>query len=131
MDHIIAIITGSNNCEQFIKYECRNAAFWFGNDRPYSWWVSRENLTMTYWGGGGGAQPNSGKCACGMTDNCLKPKERCNCDQNDNVWTEDSGYLTDKSALPVIELRFGDTTFYNKKDKEVGYHTVGKLRCWN
>ena len=89
--------------------------------------VSRENLTMTY---SGGAQPNSGKCACGMTDNCLKPKERCNCDQNDNVWTKDSGYLTDKSALPVIELRFGDTTFYNK-DKEVGYHTIGKLRCWN
>ncbi len=27
---------------------------------------------MTYWGG---AQPNSGKCACGMTNSCLDPKK--------------------------------------------------------
>ena len=40
---------------------------------------------------------------------CIVQGTRCNCDQNNNVWTEDSGVLTDKNTLPVTELRFGDT----------------------
>ena len=82
---------------------------------------------MKYWGG---ARPNSGKCACGMTNSCLDRSQGCNCDQNTNVWTEDSGYLTDKNTLPVTELKFGDTSTTNDGKPEVGYHTIGKLRCW-
>ena len=82
MDHIVAIIKQSSNCEQFVKYECLNAAFWFGFSDPYSWWVSRDGSKMTYWGG---AKPNSGKCACGMTNSCLVKSQRCNCDQNNNA----------------------------------------------
>ena len=49
----------------------------------------------------------------------------CNCDKNDFNWREDSGLLTDKSKLPVIQMRFGDTGV-----NETGYHTLGKLECF-
>ena len=81
---------------------------------------------MTYWGG---ANPSSSKCACGMTTSCVNPSLSCNCDQNTNIWTEDSGFLTDRNTLPVTEFRFGDTGTQGSHN-EVGYHTLGKLRCW-
>ena len=110
----------SSQCEQFIKYECYNSGFWFNN--PYGWWVSRDSAKMTYWGG---ASPGSGKCACGMTNSCADSSKVCNCDKNDYVWREDSGLLTDKTKLPVKQLRFGDVS-----GSEKGYHTLGKLKCF-
>ena len=89
----------------------------------YAWWVSRDSAKMTTWGG---ASPGSGKCACGMTNSCADPSYQCNCDMNDLGWREDSGLLTEKTHLPVKQLRFGDTG-----DKpEEGYHTLGKLKCY-
>ena len=112
----------SLHCEQFIKYECHHSGFWF-DAHPYGWWVSRDSSKMTYWGG---ASPGSGKCACGMTNSCANPDRGCNCDKNDAVWREDSGLLTDKTKLPVKQLRFGDTGGSNEK----GYHTLGKFKCY-
>ena len=77
---------------------------------------------MTYWGG---ASPGSGKCACGMTNSCAGGNS-CNCGVNDLVWREDSGLLTDKTTLPVKQLRFGDIG----DGGEEGYHTLGKLKCY-
>ena len=57
--------------------------------------------------------------------NCFPGGWKCNCDQNDETWREDSGYLTDKNTLPVTELRFGDTS---TPSYESGYHPLGKLR---
>ena len=109
----------SKNCEQFIKYECYySRIFVYG---PPAWWVSRDSAKMTYWGG---ASIN-GKCACGMTNSCADSNYGCNCDKNDNVWREDSGLLTDKTKLPVKQLRFGDAHGSNQ-----GYHTLGKLKCY-
>ena len=111
-------------CEQFIKYECFGSIIRFSNS-PYAWWVSRDSAQMRYWGG---ASPDSRKCACGMTNSCADPSRACNCDKNDGVWREDSGLLTDKSTLPVKELRFGDTGVNSGVD-EKGYHTLGKFKC--
>ena len=109
----------SSHCEQFVKYECYDSMFLtFG----YAWWVSRDSSKMTYWGG---ASPGSSKCACGMTNSCADSSYGCNCDKNDNVWREDSGLLTDKTKLPVKQLRFGDVS-----STEEGYHTLGKLKCF-
>ena len=94
----------SSHCEQFIKYECYDSVIASGGTY-YSGWVSRDSSKMTYWGG---ASPGSGKCACGMANSCAGG-HGCNCDKNDNVWREDSGLLTDKTHLPVKQLRFGDT----------------------
>ena len=108
----------SSHCEQFIKYECYSSMIIRGG---FAWWVSRDSSKMTYWGE---ALPCSGKCACGMTNSCADSSYGCNCDKNDFVWREDSGLLTDKTHLPVKQLRFGD--IYGR---EQGYHTLGKLKC--
>ena len=121
MQQIVAVINESTSCEQFISYKCYQSTMWH-NDQM-AMWLSRQNSTMNYWGG---ADVNSGNCACGMNNTCADKGKRCNCDINDPVWREDSGYLTDKNTLPVTELRFGDTG----GDTEEGKHTLGKLRCW-
>ena len=120
LSQLVRLTDVSLHCEQFIKYECYDSALRFPN--PVGWWVSRDSSKMSYWGG---ASPGSKKCACGMTNSCADPRRACNCDQNDNVWREDSGLLTDKSTLPVKELRFGDTGANEK-----GYHTLRKFKCY-
>jgi len=119
---LVSLIKVSAHCEQFIKYECYNSMLVRGSD-IHAWWVSRDSTKMTYWGG---ASPGSGKCACGMTNSCADSSFGCNCDKNDYVWREDSGLLTDKTHLPVKQLRFGDTGYSG----EQGYHTLGKLKCF-
>ena len=121
LSQLASLTRVSSHCEQFIKYQCYDSAI-FGMG-GMAWWVSRDSAKMTYWGG---ASPGSGKCACGMTNSCAVSSYGCNCDTNDNVWREDSGLLTDKTKLPVKQLRFGDTG----ASYEQGYHTLGKLKCF-
>jgi len=119
LSQLASLTNVSSHCEQFIKYECYQSMMFISGD---AWWVSRDSVKMTYWGG---ASPGSGKCACGMTNSCAGGKG-CNCDHNEYVWREDSGLLTDKTHLPVKQLRFGDASGY----REEGYHTLGKLKCY-
>ena len=121
LPQLVSLTRVSSHCEQFIKYECYGSQLHASNN-PQGWWVSRDSTKMTYWGGASG----SGKCACGMTNSCADPRYGCNCDRNDYVWREDSGLLTDKTQLPVKQLRFGDTG----DSAEEGYHTLGKLKCY-
>jgi len=120
---LFGLLDVSAHCEQFIKYECYHAALLY-NGNPDSWWVSRDSKKMTYWGGASPA--DSYKCACGVTNTCADSSRGCNCDKNDEFWREDSGLLTQKSDLPVLQLRFGDTGTYFER----GYHTLGKLKCY-
>ena len=60
-----------------------------------------------------------------MTNSCADSRYGCNCDKNDRVWREESGLLTDKTKLPVKQLRFGDAD-----GSDQGYHTLGKLKCY-
>ena len=120
---LYGLLNISTHCEQFIKYECHGSLL-FINANPGGWWVSRDNVPMTYWGGATPA--DFYKCACGVNNTCADSSRECNCDKNDNVLREDSGLLTEKSDLPVVQLRFGDTGGSN----EYGYHTLGKLRCY-
>ena len=119
LSQLASLTRVSLHCEQFIKYECYDSRILSDG---IAWWVSRDSSQMTYWGG---ASPGSGKCACGMTNSCADSRYGCNCDKNDQVWREDSGLLTDKTSLPVKQLRFGDAKGGNQ-----GYHTLGKLRCY-
>ena len=120
VSQLVSLTRVSSHCEQFIKYECYASMIFRGRN---TWWVSRDSTKKTHWGG---ASPGSGKCACGMTNSCAESSYGCNCDKNDNVWREDSGLLTDKTHLPVKQLRFGDTG----DSTEQGYHTLGKLKCY-
>ena len=123
LSQLTVLTDASAHCEQFISYECINSKFLRGGK---AWWVSPDGAKMTYWGG---ATNKEGYCACGLTQTCETTrgkKEDCNCDADDGVWREDSGLLTDKSDLPVTQLRFGDTGSNN----EEGYHILGKLICY-
>ena len=134
LSQLVSLTEASSQCEQFIKYECFHSKLlklkYKKNNRtsPFGWWVSRNSTQMTYWGG---AEPGSNNCACGMNNTCKKKNARCNCDQNNAMWRKDYGYLTDKSTLPVTQLRFGDIGFRkNGTLDERGYHTLGKFKCY-
>ena len=120
LSQLASLTRVSSHCEQFISYECHYSQFFRGS---IGWWVSRDSIKMNYWGG---ASPGSGTCACGMTSSCPYPANMCNCDKEDGILREDSGLLTDKTHLPVKQLRFGDTG----DSGEEGYHTLGKLKCY-
>ena len=117
LSQLASLASVSLHCEQFIKYECSASVLlspYWGD--PYGWWVSRDSTKMTYWGGAS----ISRKCACGMTNSCADSGFGCNCDKNDYVWREDSGLLTDKTKLPVKQLRFGDAS--GRVDSKVTTH---------
>ena len=117
---LAALTRVSQNCEQFIKFECNNdVAFIPEGD---AWWVSRDGTRMNYWGGATGSDK---MCACGVTNSCSNGK-KCNCYNSGKGWREDSGLLTDKSVLPVTQIRLGDLDH----TAEEGYHTLGKLKCY-
>ncbi|XP_069047172.1 uncharacterized protein [Lepisosteus oculatus] len=115
-----ALTQVSRSCQQYVKLDCRHTRF---VQSGWGWWVSWDGQKMLDWGG---AERNSGSCACGMTGTCFGMGRLCNCDSNDHVWRMDEGFLRDKNSLPVKAVHFGDT-----KDAplEMAFHTVGKLTC--
>ena len=119
---LTALTRVSQNCEQFIKFECNNDVAFIENG--YAWWVSRDGKRMNYWGGATG---HTNMCACGVANSCRGGK-KCNCDYQTTTigWREDSGLLTDKTSLPVTQIRLGDLD----QSHEEGYHTLGKLKCY-
>ncbi|KAJ8950685.1 hypothetical protein NQ318_012765 [Aromia moschata] len=128
-DQIAALINRSSTCRQHIQYACKGARLFNSPSdeqgfRPYSWWVSRHNQKMDYWGGG---LPGSRKCECGILSTCTDPTKWCNCDANSDIWQVDGGDLVEKEDLPVKRLRFGDTG--NALDDKEGRYTLGPLIC--
>ena len=119
---LTALTRVSQNCEQFIKFECNNDVAFIQEN--YAWWVSRDGIQIHYWGGATGSDK---MCACGVTNSCSN-SQMCNCynGRSDSGWREDSGLLTDKSVLPVTQIRLGDLG----DSHEEGYHTLGKLKCY-
>ena len=117
---LAALTRVSQSCEQFIKFECHNDVSFV--QESVAWWVSRDGRKMNYWGGAGGSV---NMCACGVTNSCSNGR-KCNCGDKNRGWTEDSGLLTDKSALPVSQIRLADFDAWDEK----GYHTLGKLKCY-
>lgn len=92
-DQIEALINRSSTCRQHIQYACRNSRLFNSpteenNYHPFSWWVSRHNRRMDYWGG---ALPGSRKCQCGILGSCVDPTKWCNCDAGYNSWAVDAG----------------------------------------
>ena len=121
---LAGLTASSDQCEQFIMYECDQSVLLLFGRKSYGWWVSRDGETMKYWGG---ADSVDDKCACGLNYTCADIKYDCNCNKGGQIWRNDSGLIKDKSKHPVKQLRFGDTDS-NADDK--GYHTHGKLKCF-
>ena len=117
---LAALTRVSQKCEQYIKFECNGDVSFV--QQSVAWWVSRDGRKMNYWGGADGS---ANTCACGMTNSCSNG-QKCNCHESGRGWREDSGLLTDKSALPVSQIRLADLD----QPSEEGYHTLGKLKCY-
>ncbi|XP_015588334.1 neurexin-4 isoform X2 [Cephus cinctus] len=130
LDQIEALLNRSTTCRQRINYACKHAKLLNTPVpqgevfRPSSWWVSRRNQKMDYWGG---ALPGSRKCECGILGTCAEPSKWCNCDSGLEGWLEDGGDITEKEYLPVKQLRFGDTG--TPLDEKEGRYTLSSLIC--
>ncbi|XP_068245600.1 neurexin-4 isoform X1 [Palaemon carinicauda] len=129
MEQIEIFVNRSTKCRQRIHYECLKAKL-FNTPSPenqeflpYTWWVSRNNQPMDYWGG---SLPGSRKCECGLMGTCVMGKW-CNCDAGLESWLVDSGELTVKEHLPVRQLRIGDTG--SPLDGKKARYTLGPLIC--
>ncbi|XP_040289086.1 uncharacterized protein LOC121001914 [Bufo bufo] len=121
LDQLRTLTSISENCEQFVKLDCRHVRFL---DGQWGWWVSRDGEQIISWGG---ANTNGGRCSCGEKGECANGITSCNCDANDDMWRMDEGAITDKSSLPIQEFRFGGTS---DVPMAMAFHRIGKLRCW-
>ena len=117
---LAALTQVSQNCEQFMTYECTNGQLFL--EHSYAWLVSRDGTKMNY---RSGATGYDNMCGCGVTNACSADSRKCNCPPN-RGWSEDSGLLKDKSTLPVSQIRLGELDHA----QEQGYHTLGKLKCF-
>ena len=68
--------------------------------------------------------PNVAICECSIDQSCgdiFGTEQLCNCDSNDDVIRNDSGFLRYKPDLPVTRFCAGDTGSF------IGYVTLGLL----
>ncbi|CAG0896084.1 unnamed protein product [Darwinula stevensoni] len=134
MEQITALINQSATCLQQIsveelvhespsrqQYDCISAALNFG-DTPYAWWLDRNGQPQYYWDGA-----NAGKhlCHCGLSGYCINRKLPCNCDAVAPESENNSGTITNSTALPITELRFGGLYFQGQKAD----YKLGGLVC--
>ncbi|XP_076061076.1 neurexin-4 isoform X2 [Oratosquilla oratoria] len=130
MEQIEILVNRSTNCRQSLMYECLKARLFntpsMGDQDflPFTWWVSRNNQPMDYWGG---SLPGSRKCECGLMGTCVDETRWCNCDAGLQSWEYDSGDLTVKEHLPVRQLRIGDTG--SLQDGKKSRFSLGPLVC--
>ncbi|CAG0902027.1 unnamed protein product [Darwinula stevensoni] len=121
MKQMVALIQQSQSCEQHITYDCFSSALTTGVIH-YAWWVDRHGEPQYYWDGSKAGQH---KCNCGLSGNCTDTNFPCNCDANTPHWESDKGAITNATALPITELRFGGLQLEGQKAN----YTLGGLTC--
>ncbi|CAG7823734.1 unnamed protein product [Allacma fusca] len=130
LTQIEGVLNRSSSCEQFIRFECQSSKLFntpVSETSPFlpnSWWVSRRNQPMDYWGD---SIPSSRKCECGIHNNCVVPDKWCNCDSGLDSWLGDEGYIREMEYLPVRRLHIGDTG--TPFDDKMAKFTLGPLIC--
>ena len=67
---LAALTRVSQNCEQFIKFECNNDVAFIQENSAL--WVSRDRIQINY---RGGATGHDKMCACGVTNSCSNGKK--------------------------------------------------------
>ena len=107
----------------YFQYFCFVAPFEVVDGTQMAWWNGANGVTNYYWDGQ--HNPTDHVCACDAAGDCLNERVRCNCDSGAPQWLSDEGVLTDASALPVKELRFGGLEF----DGQEAQFELGPLSC--
>ena len=121
-----AIVDRSEQCQQFVQYECRDAKLFNGpRGEPVSRWLSGDGHFKYYWGG---AERNSYKCACAYKEPhfCIEGAY-CNCDSTlaEKRIVKDEGVLNITRDLPVREVQFGGFT-----PASLAAFTIKKVACY-
>lgn len=121
-----AMAANQFNCFQYIYYKCKRTKIWDSeDDTHYTWWEAADGSQMTNWGGV--ATGNSG-CLCGQHSTCRGGTSlKCHCDEEDDRFLYDTGYLVDNTKLPVNKMLFGDHGAGGK----TAYYKVGQLFCFD
>uniref|UniRef100_A0A8C1J9E1 Contactin associated protein-like 5 like n=1 Tax=Cyprinus carpio TaxID=7962 RepID=A0A8C1J9E1_CYPCA len=122
--HLRSLVTSSEHCQQEVKYRCRKSRLfdtWDGT--PLSWWLDRDGVKRTYWGG---FLPGVQQCSCSLDGNCRDMNYFCNCDADQDTWANDTGVLSYKDHLPLSEIAIGDTNRTNSQAEL----QIGPLRCY-
>ncbi|XP_051528143.1 contactin-associated protein-like 5 isoform X1 [Myxocyprinus asiaticus] len=122
--HLRSLVTSSEHCQQEVMYRCRKSRLfdtWDGT--PLSWWLDRDGVKRTYWGG---FLPGVQQCSCSLDGNCRDMNYFCNCDADQDTWANDTGVLSYKDHLPLSEIAIGDT---NRTSSQAMLQ-IGPLRCY-
>ena len=125
LEQIQSLIDLSESCTQQIRYNCFLSAL---QDKGinFGYWLDKHGQSQYYWTG---SHHGEQTCSCHYSEEgCFEEdtlNNVCNCDANKPTELFDEGTLTNSSALPVIELKFGGLSF----DAQSGFHTLGKLSC--
>ena len=124
-DQIKALIELSESCSQLIRYDCFASPL-VDEGINYGYWMDKNGKTQIYWTGSNYGQH---VCSCHFSEEGCAQEETlhntCNCDSKGLSELSDVGTITNSSALPITELRFGGLLY----DAQAGFHTVGKLIC--
>ncbi|XP_051532109.1 contactin-associated protein-like 5 isoform X1 [Myxocyprinus asiaticus] len=129
--HLRSLVTSSEHCQQEVIYRCRKSRLfdtWDGT--PLSWWLDRDGVKRTYWGG---FLPGLQQCSCSLDGNCRDMNYFCNCDADQDTWVNDTGMLSYKDHLPLSEIAIGDTNRTNSQAVlQIGLlHCYGDRFFWN
>ena len=125
IEQIHSLIELSNTCNQQIKYDCFLSPLQIeGID--FGFWRDKNGDDQIYW-----TDSHFGEhvCSCHYSEEGCFDQETlgntCNCDSNKPSELSDVGIITNSSALPIMELRFGGLEF----DAQSAFHTLGNLSC--
>ena len=125
MEQMKNLIELSESCSQFIRYDCYLSPLKDDGVNLASW-VDQNGQDQIYWSG---SNYGNHVCSCHFSEEgCILDdvlNTTCNCDSKSPAVLFDLGYITNSSALPITELKFGGMDY----EPQLGFHTLGKLNC--
>merc|ERR1719342_1643682 len=126
MEQIVSLIQLSERCEQSFQYDCLLAPL-TNNDVDLAYWEDRNKEINNYYTG---SNKNLHVCDCSFQqEGCAEQavyNNTCNCDANLPVLLQDTGIITNSSALPITKMFFGGLNY----DAQSGEFLLGRLKCY-
>ena len=107
MEQITSLIELSEYCDQLIRYDCYLSPL-EEDGVNFGSWIDQNGQDQIYWTG---SNYGDHVCSCHFSEEgCMSDdvlNNTCNCDSKNPIMLFDEGYITNSSALPIMELKFG------------------------